>query len=234
MTQMIPCSKTFPPLALKYQVGKMKIRLHPWDVVDSEKLQDVIQKNRAALCRFMPWIHYPMNFENLIAWTAKARFDYFSGVGFSFAICDEITSEIIGSIALHPLGNLRNPCGMEIGYWMDADYRNKGIITATTRAIVALGFTCFGCDRIQISCNKENAASRRVIEKCGFHFEGEIRNMFPQATEKMLECGFVEERRELLYALIPEDIEKLDWYASIVASIEVETLFGRCVPLKSY
>ena len=78
MTQMIPCSKTFPPLALKFQVGDMKIRLRPWDVVDSEKLQDVIQKNRAALCRFMPWIHYPMNFEDLIAWTTKSRFDYFS------------------------------------------------------------------------------------------------------------------------------------------------------------
>ena len=50
----------------------------------------------------------------------------------------------------------------------------------------------------------------------------------------MLEFGFVEERTELLYALIPEDIETLEWYAASVASIEVETLFGRCVPLSSY
>lgn len=234
MTQLIPCSKAFPPLALSFKAASMQVKLRPWDVVDSEKLQDTIQKNRSALCRFMPWIHYPMNFEDLVAWTSKARFDYFSGTGFSFAICEATTSELLGSIALHPVSTMRNSCGMEIGYWMDADCRNKGLMTATCRAVIALGFTCFELDRIQVSCNKENAASRRVIEKCGFHFEGEIRNLFPKPSEKMLECGFVSERRELLHGLIPDDIETLEWYRATVASIEVETLFGRSVPLKSY
>jgi len=212
-------TRTLPPLKIALTSGASKISLQPWDVIDCEKMQDMVQRNRASLARFMPWVHYPMSFEELVHWVAKARTDYFSGTSFLWAIINDETAEIIGNISLRSVGQYRNPNAMEIGYWMDQEYSGKGLMTLACKMVVALGFSHFGLDRIQISCNKENLASQRVIEKCGFHYEGEIRNCFCKPTDKMVEDGYETERGELSYSLILEDLDALDWFWPMVHSL---------------
>ena len=231
MIKKIQITRTLPPLkailsSADTTIGVQKVRLQPWDVVDCEKLHDMVQRNRVALARFMPWIHYPMNFEELVHWIARARADYFSGTSFLWAIINDETAEIIGNISLRFVGQYRNPNAMEIGYWMDQEHSGKGFMTLACKMVIVLGFFSFALDRIQISCNKENLASRRVIEKCGFRFEGEIRNCFSKPTEKMLEEGYEKERSELSYSLISEDLSSLAWFQPLASSITLHTLLG--------
>lgn len=71
------------------------------------------------------------------------------------------------------------------------------------------------CDRVELRCRPDNIASKKVIEKCGFHFEGEVRNYFSEPTKQMISNGFSSERNSLQYALIPEDAKHLDWYSVV-------------------
>jgi len=77
------------------------------------------------------------------------------------------------------------------------------------------------CDRVEIGCNKANNKSKRVIEKCEFVFEGEIRNYFSKPTETMLINAYAPERTYLAYGLVNEDLPKISWYSEINKHIKI-------------
>lgn len=60
----------------------------------------------------------------------------------------------------------------ELGYWIGAEYRGRGYATDVARALVDHAFETMGADRIHVCCRVTNTASRRVIEKCGFQWQG--------------------------------------------------------------
>lgn len=72
-------------------------------------------------------------------------------------------------------------------------------------------------------CNKANKRSLRVIEKCGFKYEGEAKNYFPQPISSMLENGCHSERIGLQYAFVKEDIENLTWFKEVKNKIHKST-----------
>jgi RimJ/RimL family protein N-acetyltransferase len=84
--------------------------------------------------------------------------------------------KLLGSLGLHDITD-----GMaEVGYWTAAHARGRGI---TTRALwLACGWALadLGLARIEWQAYVENAASRRVAEKVGFHVEGLIRQRLVQ------------------------------------------------------
>ena len=63
----------------------------------------------------------------------------------------------------------------EIGYWLAKPYWGRGIMTAVVRRACAFAFTQFGLVRIVAHVFADNAASARVLEKCGFQQEGYLR-----------------------------------------------------------
>lgn len=60
----------------------------------------------------------------------------------------------------------------ELGYWIGEPYWNEGFATEAVRAVIDHAFAEAGLDAITSSCRVINAASRRVIEKCGFQWTG--------------------------------------------------------------
>ncbi len=60
----------------------------------------------------------------------------------------------------------------ELGYWIAPALWGQGLATEAARAVVAFGFDDLGLHKITTKCFAQNAASRRVIEKCGFRFVG--------------------------------------------------------------
>ncbi len=60
----------------------------------------------------------------------------------------------------------------ELGYWVGSAYRGRGYATELARALVDYAFETMGADKIHVCCRVTNTASRRVIEKCGFQWQG--------------------------------------------------------------
>jgi RimJ/RimL family protein N-acetyltransferase len=70
--------------------------------------------------------------------------------------------------------DLREHVG-EIGYWLCAPMRAKGIGAIATKLLTQFGFESIGFERIEAVVNVENIASRRLLEKSGYTLEGIMR-----------------------------------------------------------
>ena len=62
---------------------------------------------------------------------------------------------------------------VEIGYEIAAARQGRGLATAAAQAMLAEAFADPAVARVLAHTLPERNASNRVLEKCGFHFEGE-------------------------------------------------------------
>lgn len=58
------------------------------------------------------------------------------------------------------------------GYWIGQNYARHGYMREAILALVHYAFTTLDLSRIEAACLPENAASRGVLEKSGFKYEG--------------------------------------------------------------
>jgi ribosomal-protein-alanine N-acetyltransferase len=76
------------------------------------------------------------------------------------------------------LSNIRRGVSQtaSLGYWAGQRYARKGYITAAVRAVVRYAFEDLDLHRVEAACQPDNFASRRVLEKCRFSYEGKARS----------------------------------------------------------
>lgn len=86
----------------------------------------------------------------------------------------EVDGEAAGGIGLEPQGDI-NAGTAEIGYWLGEAVWGRGIATAAVAALTRHALTALGYRRVFATAFVENAASRRVLEKCGYRLEGVMR-----------------------------------------------------------
>ncbi|HKW00506.1 MAG TPA: GNAT family N-acetyltransferase, partial [Vicinamibacterales bacterium] len=101
------------------------------------------------------------------AWIAGQPAARDRGAEFVYAICSVDGATLLGAIALRPTAG-DGPGRENIGYWIGRAYWGHGYATAATMAIVALAFGYLDCETLTASHLERNAASARVLEKCGF------------------------------------------------------------------
>ena len=59
-----------------------------------------------------------------------------------------------------------------IGYWIGSEYAREGYMREALTAMVHHAFEVLGLSRIESACLPENAASRGLLESCGYKYEG--------------------------------------------------------------
>ena len=59
-----------------------------------------------------------------------------------------------------------------IGYWLGEEYSNKGFMTEALKGIIHYSNKTLNVTRLEAATLPNNAASRRVLEKCEFKYEG--------------------------------------------------------------
>lgn len=62
-----------------------------------------------------------------------------------------------------------------IGYSLAFDCWGKGIMTEAVEAVLVYGFDLLNLSIITATCYPDNPASAKVLEKCGFVYEGTLR-----------------------------------------------------------
>jgi ribosomal-protein-alanine N-acetyltransferase len=75
------------------------------------------------------------------------------------------------------LANIRRGVAQagSLGYWIGEPYARRGLMSAAVRALVPFSFTALRLHRLEAACIPSNAASIRLLEKCGFVREGYAR-----------------------------------------------------------
>jgi len=84
-------------------------------------------------------------------------------------------NKMIGSIGLIKDPKRENPHAKMLGYAMSENYWGCGLMTEASKAVLDLGFRDPEVSIITCCCYSFNQRSRRVIEKCGFKYEGRLR-----------------------------------------------------------
>lgn len=105
--------------------------------------------------------------------------------------------QFVGQVTLGGIvfGALR---GAHIGYWVDQDSANRGITTQAVAVITKYAFDELHLHRIEINLRPENAPSRRVAEKAGYHLEGERAHFLHIDGQWRDHLSFVKENPQIL------------------------------------
>jgi len=91
------------------------------------------------------------------------------------AIVLKESNKVIGSVGLHN-DSMRTADNVKmLGYVLSEDYWGRGIVTEAARAVLKYAFTDLELDMVTVQHYPFNHRSRRVIEKCGFLYEGTLR-----------------------------------------------------------
>lgn len=59
-----------------------------------------------------------------------------------------------------------------LGYWIGEPYARQGFMREAITGLVRYAFDTLDLSRIEAACLAENSASRGLLEKCGFKYEG--------------------------------------------------------------
>lgn len=95
---------------------------------------------------------------------------------YRWAIIEKNANECIGQIAYF-LVDSKNHFA-EIEYCVGSDFQCRGYATEAAKEVIAYGFNNINLHKVQICTKTINKASKRVIEKCGFTYEGTLRDFF--------------------------------------------------------
>lgn len=100
---------------------------------------------------------------------------------YRWAIIEKECGECIGQIAYF-LVDSKNHFA-EIEYCVGSDFQCRDYATEATKAVIAYGFDKINLHKVQICTKTINQPSKRVIEKCGFTYEGTLRDYFYMNNE---------------------------------------------------
>jgi [ribosomal protein S5]-alanine N-acetyltransferase len=101
--------------------------------------------------------------------------DLRSDQAYPFFVFRKEDNALVGGLAL---ANVRRGVAQagSLGYWVGEPYARKGYMSAAVRALVPAAFEMLRLHRVEAACIPTNAASIRLLEKCGFRREGYARS----------------------------------------------------------
>jgi ribosomal-protein-alanine N-acetyltransferase len=107
-------------------------------------------------------------FTNRVYWASRAASQ---GTAMPLILFRREDSALLGAITLDNIR--RGPVqAATLGYWMGAPYTRQGYMREAITALVHHAFSELDLSRIEAACLPENVASRGVLEKTGFKYEG--------------------------------------------------------------
>jgi [ribosomal protein S5]-alanine N-acetyltransferase len=122
------------------------------------------------------WTRVPEPYDERSAadWAAESQRQREAGEGFHLVIADADTDELLGSIGVQGVLHAESRC--DIGYWLARQARGRGVMTRAVRLLSRWVFDNLPIERIQITVQPDNKASRAVAERAGYAFEGILRS----------------------------------------------------------
>ena len=115
----------------------------------------------------------------------------------SWGIIDRASGHLIGTIGYMSYDESNH--STEIGYSLAHWKWNQGIMTEALRQVIQYTFTSMDINRIEAQHETENPASGRVMQKCGMHKEGILRQRLYNKGRYVDVC---------LYSILKSDFKK--------------------------
>lgn len=119
----------------------------------------------------------------------------------TWAIVEKETGTIVGSIGFEEDRYRPRISSKEMGYSLAKDRWGNGYMTEAARRLIRYSFEELKLDVLMIRTSETNLRSQRVIEKCGFTYEGTLRRAYRMYDNQLREVR--------CYSILKEEYEKL-------------------------
>jgi len=108
------------------------------------------------------------SFTNRVYWSQRA---VKNGNAVPLFVFHKEVGQLVGAITLDNIRRGPSQVGT-IGYWVGQQYARQGFMSEAIIAMVAHAFGALDLSRVESACLPDNVASRGVLEKAGFKYEG--------------------------------------------------------------
>ncbi|MGO9742894.1 MAG: GNAT family N-acetyltransferase [Roseiarcus sp.] len=146
--------------------------LRPAAGIDFSAWASLRAESRAFLTRWEPtWPADDLTRSSFRRRVRRQNLEISRDEAYPFLIFDAATDVILGGVTL---GGVRRGVAQTatLGYWMGARHAGKGVMTRAVGVVSRWGFQHLRLHRIEAACLPENAASRALLERNGFQYEG--------------------------------------------------------------
>ena len=169
-----------------------EIVLRAWEPGDARAVTAACQDPEIPRWTVVPKHYTQRHARDFISGTAA---DLANGRELALAIVDG-DDRLLGAVGLSNFDWV--DLKAEIGYWIAAEARRRGIGTRATRMLASWALDHLGLDRVELLANPDNEASGRLAERAGFTREGTLRRYRRRHGE----------REDLvMFSLLAEDLE---------------------------
>ncbi|HUF55846.1 MAG TPA: GNAT family protein [Thermohalobaculum sp.] len=131
-------------------------------------------------------------FRNRVSWSERM---IRQGEAWPLLLVRAEDEEIVGGLTLSNIRREPAQAGT-LGYWIGAPFAAQGYMTEALAALRVFAFREVDISRLEAACLPENEASRRLLERCQFKYEG-VAQAYLQIAGRW--------RNHVLYAALRED-----------------------------
>ncbi len=131
---------------------------------DAQRLTELASNWNVA--RMLARLPYPYPENGAEDWLATHADMRTRGHGSPYAIT--LAGTLIGVVGVERMDDGR----VELGYWLGEPYWGHSYATEAAKAATHIGFADLGVGTLTSGHFEENAASGRVLQKCGFRYTG--------------------------------------------------------------
>ena len=117
------------------------------------------------------WAHDHLTrraFTNRVYWAKRAES---AGTALPLLMFRRADNLLLGAVTLDNIRRGPVQAGT-LGYWIGAGFARQGYMREAVQSVVHHAFTLLDLSRVESACLPENVASRGVLEKTGFKYEG--------------------------------------------------------------
>jgi RimJ/RimL family protein N-acetyltransferase len=122
------------------------------------------------------WTRVPEDYDERTAeeWVSESNRQRERGEGMHLVIADASSDAFLGSIGIHRINRDEGRC--DIGYFLAPWARGRGVMTGAVRLLSRWVFETLPVERIEITIEPGNVASRGVAERAGYELDGILRS----------------------------------------------------------
>ncbi|HLQ17747.1 MAG TPA: GNAT family protein [Tabrizicola sp.] len=155
---------------VRVETERMTLRLPEHG--DWRQWSEVREASAGFLIRWEPvWANDHLTrraFTNRVYWAQRAEAQ---GQALPMLLIRREDQQLLGALTLDNIRRGPSQTGT-FGYWIGEPFARQGYMREALLALTHHAFTRMDLSRLEAACLPENVASRGVLEKCGFKYEG--------------------------------------------------------------
>jgi RimJ/RimL family protein N-acetyltransferase len=146
-----------------------KLTLKPFEANHIDGFVEAVRESHRTVGLWMPWCREKYSREEAKTWFDRCQLNVSNKSAYDIGVFLTESDLLIGGISINQIDH-QNRIG-NIGYWVRESQQNQGLVSKAVKLIAEFGWKQLKLVRLELVILEDNAASRRVAEKCGAKFE---------------------------------------------------------------